>query len=135
MHGPAVFWMAVVAAGCHSRSSMPIGVVGDYELVSVNGKPLPFRTFEGPDGYQEILSSIVSLHSNATAEVVTELRETLPDGVVPQTDRVTGTYTHTTAAVRIALRDWPAVTLIRDGAELRLYAGNRVYVYRRTKAH
>lgn len=124
---------ATVLVACHARSAPPSVVVGDYDLTSVNGKRLPFRTFEDSNMSEDILSSTLSLDTDGTVESVTQIRMTLPEGVVPRTDRVTGTYTYDETAVHLALGELPAVTLRRIHSELMLNTDRYSFAYRRTK--
>lgn len=129
----AVASSATVLVACHARSAPRSAVVGVYDLISVNGKRLPFRTYEDINMSEDILSSTLSLDNDGTAESVTQIRMTLPDGAVPRTDQVTGTYTFDDTAVHLALGELPAVTLRRIHSELTLNTDRYSFAYRRTR--
>jgi hypothetical protein len=123
--------LAVAISATCQTSRMPSDLVEVYELITVDGNNLPLRIVENRDGYQELVSSTLSLRHNATADLVTRLRNKLPNGVFPQTDSVTGPYTVTERAIHVTPADLPAVLLIRDSIGLTLSADSHVYFFKR----
>lgn len=120
----------MMSAGC-PLTSRTVSDVSVYELITVDGDTLPFRSFEDRDGYQELVSSTLSFRGDSTAELVSRLRNKLPNGFFPQTDSVTGTYMEIARGIQLFLPDLPTVSLIRDSAGLTLSTESHVYLFKR----
>lgn len=110
---------------------MSADIAGEYELVSVNGQPLPVRIYERDNVYQDVISGTLSLTESGVAALATRLEQGMLGMTMPQHDSATGRYTYSNGLLNVNLPDITA-TIDRTGDELTFKADERlVFVYRR----
>lgn len=127
---------SALSAAC-SNGHMRADIAGEYELVSVNGQPLPARIYERDSVYQDVVSGTLSLTESGIAAVATRLEQGMLGMTMPQHDSATGRYTYSNGLLNVNLNDITATaditaTMYRTGDELTFKADERlVFVYRR----
>ena len=114
--------------GCHN--SMNDDLTGAYALVSVNGKHLPARVYQGRDSHQDVVSGTLHLGADGAVEFVTNSELGMFGLTQSQNDTARGRYTAGKGAITLAMADGSFATLTHAGDELTMQF-ELVFVWKR----
>jgi hypothetical protein len=94
--------LAVVGCGDSTGPAPAATLDGTYDLVSVNGAPLPFTIANGSIGMDELLSDVITA-SNGTVSETTLLVNTSGESTTNEIFFRSGTYTINGSAITLEL--------------------------------
>ncbi|MEX2154589.1 MAG: hypothetical protein WD825_14705 [Gemmatimonadaceae bacterium] len=115
---------------CKESTAPPRGLAGIYELMTVDGEPLPVVLFDDAEGTEEMLSGHVDLFSNGTFSDITRIRTTVNGSTTEEDVAAEGTYRLSGSTVTF---DAPsgAYTMELDGTTLTQDWNGFILVYQK----
>lgn len=126
---------AVSLLGCGGGDSSGPSVasaVGTWNLVTINGSPLPYTIVQIAPSYKiEVLSDRYVANADRTWSETFSLRETDAGTVTTTTDSDNGTWTQANAALTITSSDGTVSSAAISGNTITISEGGFVSVYQR----
>jgi hypothetical protein len=124
---------AVSLFGCGDSSGPGVSsAVGTWNLVSIDGDPLPYTFLQIGTSYRgEILSDRIVASANGTFTETLTIRETENGTVTTTTETDTGTWTQNNAAVTITYSDGSGSTAAISGNVITSNVQGTVFIYHR----
>ena len=111
---------AAVVVGCSDKIVGTATVTGRYDLITVNGAPLPFATTSGTTK-TEILDDVINFYQGYSYAETIHLRVTTNGQAVSSTKEETGTYAFFGTSVTVTSADGTHVRRgLMDGKKMSL---------------
>lgn len=123
---------AVSLLGCGGDSSGPgASAVGTWNLVTINGSPLPATIIQAPTYRLEILSDRFVLSSNGTMSDTFTYRETENGTATTTTETDNGTWSQNNTALTITYSDGTSQTAAVSNDTFTISEQGFVFLYER----
>ena len=124
--------ISLLACGGDSTGPEVASAVGTWNLVTVNGSPLPFIIVQVQPSYKlELLSDRFVVNADGTYSETFSYRETDNGTVTTTTDGDTGTWTQSNAALTITASDGTVSQAAISGDTITASESGFVSVYHR----